>query len=88
MERFEYNKVCPIDSTPEQRKKYDIGDVFINSAKCLKCDDVIVSKNRHDYVTCKCGALSVDGGSWYTKRAFSKMKDWEDLSIPYNNIER
>jgi hypothetical protein len=46
-----------------------------NAARCLKCDDVIESKHRHDYVTCSCGALSVDGGHEYLKRAWATHTD-------------
>lgn len=30
--------------------------------KCLLCDDVIISRHRHDYIQCKCGACFLDGG--------------------------
>ena len=33
-----------------------------NMIKCNLCGDIIESKHRHDYVTCKCGSCSVDGG--------------------------
>lgn len=39
-----------------------------NAVICKKCDDFIVSKHRHDFVTCKCGAISVDGGQAYLRR--------------------
>jgi hypothetical protein len=39
-----------------------------NAAQCRKCGDLIVSKHRHDFVTCKCGAISVDGGLNYSRR--------------------
>lgn len=39
----------------------------LNAAKCAKCGDVVVSKSRHDYVSCKCGAIAVDGGFDYAK---------------------
>lgn len=39
-----------------------------NAVICNKCDDFIVSKHRHDFVTCKCGAVSVDGGQAYLRR--------------------
>ena len=55
-------------ATKGQRKKFFIGDIFINGAVCLKCGEFIRSKNRHDYRECKCGNLAVDGGSWYAKR--------------------
>lgn len=39
-----------------------------NVAQCRKCGDVIESKSRHDFVTCKCGAIFVDGGTDYIHR--------------------
>ena len=39
-----------------------------NRAKCLTCGDVVESKHVHDFVTCKCGAISVDGGNEYHRR--------------------
>src|SRR6266851_2274887 len=33
-----------------------------NRAKCKLCEDIIESKHRHDYVSCICGEISVDGG--------------------------
>jgi hypothetical protein len=40
-----------------------------NAARCRKCGDELESENRHDFVTCSCGALSVDGGLDYLKRS-------------------
>lgn len=60
-------------------KKYKIIE---NKAKCLLCGDVIESVNRHDYVTCSCGNISVDGGKDYLRRCFVGGEDtWIDLSI-------
>ena len=39
-----------------------------NALQCKKCGDLIVSKHRHDFVTCKCGAIAVDGGLNYSRR--------------------
>lgn len=36
-----------------------------NRAKCKLCGEIIESFLRHDYVTCKCGEISIDGGSYY-----------------------
>lgn len=52
-----------------------------NQAKCLKCGDIIVSKHRHDFVTCSCGNVSVDGGLDYCRRNFKEMDTWIDISI-------
>lgn len=35
--------------------------------RCLKCNDIIESKDLHDCVSCKCGACSIDGGSQYVR---------------------
>lgn len=42
--------------------------LLINAAKCRKCGDTIISRHRHDFVWCKCGAIAVDGGLEYTRR--------------------
>jgi hypothetical protein len=34
----------------------------MSKAKCLKCNDVIESKHRHDFVKCECGEIFLDGG--------------------------
>ena len=39
-----------------------------NAVNCLSCGDLIISKHRHDFVTCTCGAVSVDGGQEYLRR--------------------
>ena len=57
--------------------------ILRNRAKCLRCGDIIESRNRHEFVTCKCGALSVDGGHDYIRRVFSQGiedKDYEELT--------
>lgn len=45
-----------------------------NAASCNGCGDFIVSKHRHDFVTCTCGAISVDGGQAYLRRIGSLEK--------------
>lgn len=49
-----------------------------NRAQCKKCKDVIESRWTHEFVTCKCGSISVDGGSSYAKRCFpsTPKEDW------------
>ena len=42
--------------------------IIQNAVTCLACGDFIVSKHRHDFVTCTCGAISVDGGQEYLRR--------------------
>lgn len=54
--------------------------IKINQARCDRCGEIIVSKGLHDFVTCKCGSLSVDGGPFYLRRCFLDDK-WTELSI-------
>lgn len=49
-----------------------------NSAKCLACGDEIESRHRHDFRSCSCGLLSVDGGLDYARRVFDGA--YEDTS--------
>jgi len=39
--------------------------IIINASKCLMCGDTIFSRSRHDFRSCYCGNLSVDGGPFY-----------------------
>lgn len=46
--------------------------------RCRKCKDVISSKHRHHFVTCKCGSIHVDGGSDYERKLWpsGSISDW------------
>ena len=43
-------------------------EIIQNEAECRKCGDIIWSGDRHDYRTCACGSISVDGGMAYIRR--------------------
>lgn len=57
-----------------------VGRIIHNRARCKKCGDIIESTNTHDFVTCSCGAISVDGGHDYLKRSAENFDDLEELS--------
>lgn len=44
--------------------------IIKNSAQCLLCGEILVSESKHDFKTCKCGNLSVDGGNDYIRRCW------------------
>lgn len=52
--------------------------ILINAAKCRKCEDTVISRHRHDFVRCKCGAIAVDGGLDYTRR-IGNFQDFHDI---------
>ena len=60
--------------------------IIRNAAQCRQCGDLIVSKHRHDYVTCRCGAISVDGGTAYLKRSgnFDDIIEMSEFEQPRN----
>lgn len=45
--------------------------IIRNSARCPTCEDEIESKHRHDFVSCSCGAVFVDGGKDYLRRGWN-----------------
>lgn len=67
--------------------------IIKNAVQCNHCRKVIVSSHRHDFVTCKCGCCSVDGGNDYLRRGFKhSLNDYTELSeyeeIPENPDEK
>lgn len=58
--------------------------IICNRIQCKKCNDIIESKTIHDFVTCRCGAVSVDGGKDYLRRCGNK-EDIIELSKTINN---
>lgn len=53
--------------------------IYVNKIRCKKCNDIIESVSVHDFKTCSCGAVSVDGGHDYLRRCGYK-EDIEELS--------
>ncbi len=50
-----------------------------NRCQCLLCGDVIESKYRHDFVSCKCRAIFTDGGKDYIRRGAKSFDNIIDL---------
>lgn len=57
-----------------------MNQIVQNEAKCLKCGDIIFSRHTHDFVTCSCGNVSVDGGLSYLKRCWT-TQEFEERSL-------
>ena len=85
---IDYHDYCDVNTPKEEREKLYIGDIYSNAIKCKKCGYFIRSKNRHHMITCKCGDVSVDGGSWYHKVNFKDNAEWEDRVIAFNDVKR
>ena len=62
------------------------GKIITNKIQCKHCGDIIESKTVHDYIRCKCGKVSVDGGKEYLKRDFPSFP-MEDHFIELSETE-
>ena len=51
-----------------------------NRCQCRLCDDIIESRHRHDFVSCKCGEIFTDGGREYIRRGANDLGNIIDLS--------
>lgn len=54
--------------------------IIQNEAECKKCGDIIWSAHTHDFKSCECGAISVDGGMEYIRRV-GDSESVEDRSL-------
>ena len=54
--------------------------IIKNAIQCKLCGEIIESTDRHQYVTCKCGACAVDGGHDYLRRSFKDKGCYIELS--------
>lgn len=52
-----------------------------HAVECKKCRDTIESTSIHDFKTCSCGAVSVDGGISEGNRILGNPSDIEDRSV-------
>lgn len=62
--------------------------IIRNAVRCQKCGDILESKHTHDFVTCQCGNVSVDGGHSYLKRSFKEYGAWDELSEVVSEEEK
>lgn len=55
--------------------------IIKNAVRCNCCGEVIESTYRHDYKTCSCGRVSVDGGHDYLRRCYASRDDFTEMSV-------
>lgn len=82
---IDYHDFTNIDTPLAERRKLGVGDTWINAVECTECGDVVRSKNRHDFVTCSCGSVSLDGGSWYG-RLVGDLSKMINRIIMFNDV--
>lgn len=59
--------------------------IVTNKLQCHKCADIIESKHGHNFVSCSCGNIAVDGGKNYLRRVGNGISDrsYTDMSETY-----
>ena len=82
----DYHNFCTIDTPKEQRDKWNVGDIWINSIKCLLCNETIRSRNRHDSRQCSCKNAFIDGGSCYPRYGAESLDTVEIITIPFSDV--
>lgn len=63
-----------------EREEVKMQKIIVNRIRCRHCGDIIESHTTHDFKTCSCGSVSVDGGHDYLRRGFKNREDFEELS--------
>jgi hypothetical protein len=53
-----------------------------NMAKCALCGDIVESTFRHDFISCKCGEIFVDGGDDYYRAGAKDPSNFIPLHTP------
>lgn len=60
--------------------------IIKNAVKCLKCGDVIESHYQHDFVSCSCGNIFVDGGHAYRRMGGAALNDGSYLDLSQTQV--
>lgn len=62
-----------------------MSNILVNAVYCKKCEQPIVSLQRHNFVQCPGEHVAVDGGNEYLKRTWwpgvYSGEDWVDISV-------
>ena len=58
-----------------------MGKIISNKIQCKHCGEIIESISIHDFVTCRCGACSVDGGHYHLSRTFKTSPDEDYIEL-------
>ena len=63
--------------SPREMNKYR----YQSALYCLSCKDIIYSVMRHDFRSCTCGKVSVDGGKDYFKISYKPRARWKQVTV-------
>lgn len=57
----------------------DFFKITLNQAQCALCNDIITSRHRHDFVSCKCGEIFIDGGNEYVRAGANSFDNFRSM---------
>lgn len=60
--------------------------ILSNQAMCLICGDEIFSATVHDFKTCECDNIFVDGGMGYIRHGYMFPEKYVNLSIEVDEL--
>lgn len=63
--------------------------VKVSAIKCPSCGDLVYSRARHDFRSCSCSEVAIDGGFDYTKICFRNLFPERinlDLDLSYTEL--
>ena len=55
--------------------------IIQNAVVCTKCGDTLISSHRHDYISCSCGNITIDGGVDYFKEIINDTTSYINLRL-------
>ena len=59
----------------------------VSAIQCPKCKQWVYSRARHDFNSCSCGAVAIDGGFDYTKLSYDPDIKFEDIKFESFDIK-
>ncbi len=55
--------------------------IISNQGRCKLCGDAPFSAHRHDFKSCECGEICVDGGTVYIRRLAKNFNNFTEMAI-------
>ncbi len=70
----------------DEYKRHATTRIIRNAGRCIRCNVVIESRSRHEFVSCPGNHIAVDGGFDYLKRSgnwldFEELSEFEDVEV-------
>lgn len=61
--------------------------ITLNAIQCKHCGIICISRYRHEYQPCECGAVAADGGLDYLRRAYKTSPEIDYIELSESGDE-